>query len=269
MRRPTPSLDPIVPRDYASRSMLSRRVSRAARPAFEVRHLRAPSPIRFPEEAEVPESIAHLVLRTFLFRLLRFVLGPEHSVGSDQFVYWLASDPTRCLAPDVFVRLEVAQTSFGAWKTWEHGAPDLAVDIVSESDRPELAWAEKLARYHELGVSELVRFDPSAPEPERLRVWDRLEGDFVERATSPEGVACLTLGLRWVVAPVESEPVGLRLADVRGRMLEAPEESAARRAAEQAERAREQTRRAEEEARRAEAAEARVRELEAQLRAKR
>ena len=95
MSRPTPSLDPIGARDYASRSMSSLRVSRAARPAFDVRHLRAPSPIRFPEQATVPESDAHLRVRTFLWQLLEFVLGPEHTVGSEQFVYWNATDPTR------------------------------------------------------------------------------------------------------------------------------------------------------------------------------
>lgn len=194
----------------------------------------------------MPESIAHLVLRTFLFRLLRHALGLEHSVGSDQFVYWIATNPKRCVAPDVFVRLETPMTSFGSWKTWEKGAPDLAVEIVSPSDDDDVSWEEKLARYHELGVGELVRFDASAPEGERLRAWDRVDGDLVERASSEDAMACLTLGLRWVIVPVESEPVGLRLADVDGRLLPVPEESAAQRA---------------------EAAEARVRELEAKLRA--
>src|SRR5262249_38323865 len=71
---------------------------------------RPPRPIDFPEAAVMPEGKTHLVLRTFLFRLLRFALGPGHSLGSDQFVYWIASDPHRFLAPDVFVRLGVPDT---------------------------------------------------------------------------------------------------------------------------------------------------------------
>src|SRR5262245_14489563 len=91
----------------------------------EVRYVRAPEPIRFPEEEEVPEGYAHLVVRTFLFQLLSFALGPEHSVGSDQFVYWNASDPKRKLSPDVFVRLGAPQQAFGSWKTWaQGGVPD-------------------------------------------------------------------------------------------------------------------------------------------------
>jgi hypothetical protein len=44
---------------------------------------RAPEPVEFPEEELMPESKLHLVLRFFLFRLLRFALGPGHRVGSE------------------------------------------------------------------------------------------------------------------------------------------------------------------------------------------
>src|SRR5262249_23617103 len=127
----------------------------------ELQYVRAPAPLVFPVEEEVPEGYLHLIVRTFLFQLLSFALGPEHSVGSDQFVYWNAAAPRRRLAPDVFVRLGVAQTTFGSWKTWEQrGVPDLAVEIISPNEGDGVLWEDKLSRYHELGVKELVRFDP-------------------------------------------------------------------------------------------------------------
>jgi Uma2 family endonuclease len=206
--------------------------------------VRAPEPLDFPEQALMPESLTHLVLRTFLFRLLRFALGPSHRVGSDQFLYWNAANPARCLAPDAVVRLGVPQASFKSWKTWEEGGvPDLAVEIVSDSDRGK--WPEKVADYREVGVKELVYFDPSAPTGARLRVWDRVREDLVERIIGDDRTPCLTLGLNWVVCPVEEEPVGLRLVDDEGRLLDVPEEAEARARA---------------------AAESRVRELEEQLR---
>lgn len=55
---------------------------------------------------------------------------------------------------------------------WERGAPELAVELVSDSDASESAWAAKLQRYRRLGVRELVRFDCEASES-GLRVWDR------------------------------------------------------------------------------------------------
>jgi Uma2 family endonuclease len=232
--------------------MANLRLPRTARPLPELRYVRAPDPIHFPEEAEVPEGKRHLILRTFLFRLLRFALGPDHSVGSDQFVYWNARDPRRALSPDVFVKLDVPDAWFGTWKTWERkGPPDLAVEIISPNEGDGVAWEEKLARYHELGVKELVRFDPEAPEGRRLRAWDRVREDLVERQLGGDRTPCLMLGLNWVVAMVEGEHAGLRLADDEGRLLEAPEEA--------------DTRRRLEAEGRADAAEARVRELEAEL----
>jgi Uma2 family endonuclease len=210
-----------------------------------VRHVREPRPIHFPEEEEVLEGKTHLILRTFLFWLLRYALGPEHSVGSDQFVYWAANNPRRCLAPDVFVKLGVPDTSFGSWKTWERGgAPDLALEIISPNEGDGVPWEEKLQRYHELGTKELVRFDPEEAEGHRLRVWDRVDDDLLERVVSADSTPCLTLGLIWLVRPVDGEPVGLRLVEEDGRLLETREEVEARGRAQ---------------------AEARVRELEAQL----
>ena len=250
--------------------MAQHRLPQTSGPLPEVRYLRAPKPIHFPEEAEMPEGYTHLVLRTFLFRLLRFALGTEHSVGSDQFVYWLATEPTRTLSPDVFVRLGTPQTSFGSWKTWEPGGvPDLAVAIVSPNEGDGVAWEDKLARYHELGVKELVRFDPEGPEGRRLRVWDRVREDLVERQVAADRAPCLTLGLSWTVCGVDGQPVGLRLVDSAGLLLEMPEEAEARaRQVEARARSEAEARAATAEARAAveatarETAEARVRELE-------
>ncbi|HEY2510552.1 MAG TPA: Uma2 family endonuclease [Polyangiaceae bacterium] len=217
----------------------------------------------------MPEGFAHLVVRTFLFRLLSFALGPEHFVGSEQFIFWDASNPGKRLAPDVFVRLHHPQPEqLGSWQTWKTGAaPDLAVEIVSPNEGDGLTWEEKLGRYHQLGVTELVRFDPEAPEGARLRVWDRVDGDLLERRVADDRSPCLTLGLAWVVrkvpapsaAPHAPEYLGLRLVDEEGRLLQAQEERAEARAVEA-------EGRATEERRAREAAEARIRELEEQLR---
>jgi Uma2 family endonuclease len=175
-------------------------------------HLRPLKPLHFPTEAEVPETKVHLTLRTALYAILKLAFGDSACVGSDQFVYWNARDPKRCAAPDVFVRKGERDTLFKSWKTWERGTPELAVEILSEDED----WDDKLARYHELGVKELVAFDPEAL---RIRVWDRLEDDLVERKVDAKPTPCVTLGGSWVVAPIEGLE-GLRLArDERGKDL--------------------------------------------------
>lgn len=73
-------------------------------------------------------------------------------------------------------------------------------------------------------MRELLRFDPAEAQGRRLRAWDRILDDLVERQVADDRTPCLTLGLSWIVCPVESEPVGLRLADDEGRLLETREE---------------------------------------------
>lgn len=147
-------------------------------------------------------------------------------IGSDQFVYWDPTDPSECLAPDAFVRLGAPDERFDSWKTWERGAPHLAVEIVSGSDASEAEWALKLRKYHRLGICEVVRFDPEGGD---LRIWDSVEGDLVERVLAhPEPAECMPLGLFWVVAPDDASDLGLRLArDGAGKdLLLTPEEAA-------------------------------------------
>ncbi len=210
----------------------------------------------FPEEATVPEHKRHLELRMLLYRLLGTLRG-EHTIGSDQFVYWDPTDPSRCLAPDAFVHLGVPDSIFGSWKTWERGVPEVAVEIVSDSDASLASWDVKLRRYQELGVRELVRFDPEEAPSLQLRIWDEVDGELVERTEKKERHLCRGLSLYWVVVPTRSFPAALRLArDAEGRDLVLTPEEAADRAREAADRARE-------------AAEQRVAELEAQLRLRR
>ncbi|WP_437976092.1 Uma2 family endonuclease [Sorangium sp. So ce295] len=228
--------------------------------ARRLRHVRAPSPLHFPEEALVPETKRHLEIRTLLYVVLK-TFADRASIGSDQFVYWSASDPSRCLAPDAFVRLDTPDTPFGSWKTWERGAPELAVEIVSEHDSDPQTWADKLRKYHELGVLELVAFDPDAAPGERLRVWDRIDDDLIERVVEGERSPCTVLDLHWVIAPAAGQPAALRLARTPdgAELVPTPEEAARRRAeAEQARAEAEQAARA--------TAERRIAELEAELR---
>ena len=186
-------------------------------------YVRPPRPIHFPSfedpEEAVSETKRHLALRTTLYLLLEDAFASKGAIGSDQFVYWDSQDPKKCLSPDVFVRLGAPNELFDNWKVWERGAPDLAVEIVSKSDRPQDEWSVKLARYQASGVREVVRFDPEATQA-AFSVWDRIEGDLVERAgDDPDLHQCLSLGLWWTVVPSAVGP-SLRLArDREGKQL--------------------------------------------------
>jgi hypothetical protein len=88
----------------------------------------------------------------------------------------------------------------------------VGVEIVSDRDRAEQPLSEKLERYRQAGIAEVVRFD--AEDPGRpLRLWDLLEGDLVERdLTAPDARFCDALRLYWCVASNAALGATLRLA---------------------------------------------------------
>jgi hypothetical protein len=185
----------------------------------ELRYVRPPVPLVFPSEELVPETKRHLKLRTLLFELLELAFADRAAIGCDQFVYWDPTDPKACLAPDAFVRLGQPDFLFRSWKAWEHGAPHVAVEVISEADERDRDWELKLSRYRRLGVSELVRFDPEENEGS-LRVWDLVEQDLVERKLSGLSAPSRCLPGHWVIASDPELGPTLRLSrDELGRDL--------------------------------------------------
>jgi Uma2 family endonuclease len=185
--------------------------ARSTRPAR--RYLREPERLVFPVEEEVPEGGVHVRLRTLLWQLIRAELGHVAMVGSDQFVFWDASDPRRRLAPDVWFWRGAPDAPVQSWKVWERGAPHVAVEILSpEEGESARGFGAKLARYRQCGVREVVMFDAEdfvVP----LRLWDRVEEDLVERDLgSPEALLSDALGLYWCVRPDPQLGQVLRLA---------------------------------------------------------
>lgn len=162
----------------------------------------------FPVYAEMPESKRHLEQRTLLYQLLKLAFADRAAVGRDQFVYWEPTDPRVCLAPDAFVCLGEVNDLFPSWKVWERAVPQVAVEIVSESDARARDWDAKLERYRHLGVTELVRFDSVATE-QPLRIWERVADELLERPLTQARAASRVLPGFWLA--IEQPGVGLAL----------------------------------------------------------
>jgi Uma2 family endonuclease len=240
-----------------------------------IRYVRPVRPVEFPStdpEWDMGEGLRHARLCEVIYRLLRGAAGPGACVGADQFMYWDATNPKLKCAPDAFVKLHRPGHLFETWQTWKHGAPELCVEILSPSDTKEkLTLNQKLKRFHVMGVSEVIAYNADGEPGRRLRAWDMVDGDLVERVVDDERTPCLTLDLWFVLAPCEAEnlPAALRLArGPTGPLLPTVEEqlrdAQAERQREQAERQREQAERQREQAA-AEAALQRIAELEAKL----
>jgi len=225
--------------------------------------------VYFPVSAEVPESTRHLRLRTLLYQFLTHAFADVALVGSEQFVYWDPTNPRACLSPDAFLRFGSKNEDFPSWKVWERGAPHVAIEIISDSDAAESAWEAKLEKYRRLGVSELVWFDPEAPE-RPLRIWDFVGDDLLERQLFEPWAQSRHLSGFWL--PVDQRDTGLTLRLSRDQygahLFPTPEEAQAegRRAEAEGRQAAEDALRLKTEA--LAAAERRVAELEAELRRK-
>ena len=125
----------------------------------------------------VEEKVGEELLQRWIIELLRPLverwLASRKVIaltGADQFIYFRRGDTRGRLAPDVFVLPGVRPNRrIRSWKTWvEQVVPSFALEVVSRDvdkdyiDGPEL--------YRELGVQELVIFDPDfEEEPDRFR----------------------------------------------------------------------------------------------------
>jgi hypothetical protein len=182
-----------------------------ARPALRHRYVRPPNPLVFPVVEEVSESILGYEIRTALYQIVRLAFGDGALVSTDQFLYWDPTNPKRCLAPDLGVRVGTRNELLKTWKTWEHGAPQVGVEIIGPSDATELPWSKKFERYRQAGIGELVRFNVLGDKPE-LTLWDLVDGDLVERdLADPEALFSDALGLYWCIVPDARLKAMLRL----------------------------------------------------------
>ena len=180
-------------------------------------HVRAPRPLRFgtyDPEWDMGQSTRHFKLCVLLWETLRRAVGPGATVGCDNFVYFDGADDAKKCAPDAFVKLGVPDADFSVWKTWERGAPELCIEILSPSDTKEpLSLADKIARFETIGAREVITFDVDAPPGSRIRAWDRIDDDLVERVVHGDRTRCATVG-KWLnVGEVAGQAVAPILSD--------------------------------------------------------
>jgi len=111
----------------------------------------------------IAEALRPLIARWFKSRRVKAF------TGADQFLYWVEGDPTRRVAPDVYVLPKVDPDSVPtSWKLWEVGPPSFALEIVSRDVGKD--YEDAPAEYAAMGAKELVLFDPGATARSRTRV---------------------------------------------------------------------------------------------------
>lgn len=229
---------------------------------------RDPSGVFYPVSDDMGESGLQLFVIHLLLDLLKdyfATLEREVFVGANQFFYYKQGDPRSVVAPDVYVidGVSLHPTEVKSWKTWEHDgkAPTVALEIVSDEYRKDYA-DRVVERYQDLGVRELVRYDPLhvGRKRELLAHFVRDEqGRLIRRPTFGDRVQLASYDL-WLVRRAHDV---LRLGV--GPKGDSLWPTAHERAAEANERAAADAERAAAEAARADSAEAELERLRAEL----
>lgn len=138
-------------------------------------------PVYYPESDGEPmaETDTHIKLLTYLREALLDYFRDDSNiyVAGNLFVYYREGDPTKVVAPDVFVVKGAPRGDRRIYQVWKEGkAPDVVFELTSRSTRKE-DWGTKKELYRELGVTEYFIFDPleEYQEPKlagfRLGLW--------------------------------------------------------------------------------------------------
>jgi len=205
-------------------------------------------PIEYPESDGAPmaETDIHRNLMAELIAELEshFRDEPDVYVSGNLFIYYVEGNPSKRVAPDVFVVRGVSKRERRVYFLWEEGpAPEVVIEISSRK-----TWGDDLQRkwllYARLGVKEYFLFDPEYDYLDEALVGYRLEdGQYTQMEVKDGRLSSETLKLELV-----DTGKTLRLFDPQTESF-LPTRTEVEQAQQQAEEARRQA----EEARRAEA----------------
>ncbi len=189
--------------------------------------------IEYPESDGQPmgETGFHVTLITYLLSMLReyFREREDVYVGANMFVYYQEGDPTKSVAPDVFVVFGVSKEERRIWKVWEEGkAPDVVFELTSRSTQSEDLGVKK-GLYEWLGVREYFIFDPLGEYLSPvLRGFRLTEEGYREMEATVTGTGLqLTSELLGLVLRVEGNELRLLDRATGERLLPPPELAAA------------------------------------------
>jgi hypothetical protein len=138
--------------------------------------------VSYPETDHMGEGLLQRLIMELLRPMIaRFLAehGKVAAVGADQFIYFREGDPSRRIAPDVYVLPGVRPGKrIRSWKVWQEGiAPNFCFEVVSDDVRYD--YEEKPILYGEMGTQELVVFDPDSEGHAgrfRWQVFRRVKG---------------------------------------------------------------------------------------------
>ena len=171
------------------------------------------------KEIEYPTSDGQPMAETTLHRKVmsnligglerRYAEAADVWVGGNLLLYYVEGRPEKSVAPDVLLAQGIDKRDRDIYLLWEETPPALIFEITSRSTRGEDTGPKKDV-YEEIGVAELVLFDPRGEylQP-RLQGYRLERGRYRSIPANRDG----SLDLRTVGVTARPEGKGLRLVD--------------------------------------------------------
>jgi hypothetical protein len=128
----------------------------------------------------VAETFAHLYAILMTIEVLRLYLqGQQATVLGNQFLYYEQDNPSKRVAPDVFVIFDVEPGGRDNYKIWEEGSvPSIAFEMTSPNTKKEDDGPKKVL-YAQIGIQEYWQFDPKGEWiTEQLRGYQLMSGQY-------------------------------------------------------------------------------------------
>jgi len=196
--------------------------------------------VYYPESDGKPlgETELHQDEIVYLIQVLKHLYSPDDEVyvGGDLFLYYSRGNPRAVVCPDVFVVKGVPKLPLRrTYKLWEEGeVPSLVIEVTSNSTRHE-DLHQKKDLYEQLGVEELILYDPLGEYLKPRLQGFHLSGDSYQRTAldSDGSLSSRTTGLKLRFQDGEIKAIDpatgnvfSRDNEVRTRLREAEEEIA-------------------------------------------
>jgi Uma2 family endonuclease len=128
----------------------------------------------------VAETFAHLYAILMTIEVLRLYLqGQRATVLGNQFLYYEQGNPSKRVAPDVFVIFDVEPGGRDNYKIWEEvSVPSITFEMTSPGTKMEDEGPKKQL-YAQIGVQEYWQFDPKGEWiKEQLRGYRLENGEY-------------------------------------------------------------------------------------------
>ena len=156
----------------------------------------------------------------------RYAVAADGYTAANMFVYYVEGEPTKVLAPDVFVAFGVGNHLRDTFKVWEEGVfPSVVFEFTSKTTKND-DLGKKFATYRDVWkVKEYFLFDPRAEHLDPpLQGFRRSRGKFLPIRLAKGQLASKELG---ITLEHEGPELILRDAETGKRLLTAEEKATA------------------------------------------